>query len=386
MFYMILVSILVILILTRIVSIVLEELFPKKTKIDDKLIETKMRNKFKSLDITFGTKLYQQLRQQLNGRYEDFGTTLYANPPKNGINYRIKYIDTYCEEELTDNNKKLSTKPVMVLLHGTPGSVVDFEFFCSEFGQNYRLIIPQFPGFELTRSCGQFWHSNEERTQLIVTFLNKLSITEVDCLVCHSGGNPVALQMISGEFEGKLDVKSLVMITPPGFKWLSDKQLKNTRKMCQIVASLWRRWLYRFLLPDFVKIWLGVPQTLLKNCTREEFYTITLVGSNSGFESNIKRRYERLAEKRIPTLFVMADKDNLFPKWKFEKTLEFMSANREELFTYIGLNGETESESSAREWIQVLDFRFGGHFCFLKYSEVFHKYCQKFFETLDLKN
>jgi hypothetical protein len=224
----------------------------KTHRIGDQLLAKKY--KIKKIDINFGQQLYPKLK--VENRFQ-FLPNLFSKSPENGINYCVNYIDTKGDEEVFKKEveegvkqvfhkqevetitkeetkdfdrevKRVLNQKIIVLLHGIPGTVFDFEEFAEEFGEKYRLIIPQMPDFELSRKTEQFWHSNEERVDFLLTFLRALNIKEVDCLFCHSGGSVMALQIIS-ELHSQLVVKSLVMITSPGIKWLNSYQLKNSR-------------------------------------------------------------------------------------------------------------------------------------------------------------
>ncbi len=221
---LIIISLLLLLFLIRIYLIISQQ-NSKIHRIGDQLLAKKY--KVRKTDINFGSELYRKLK--VENRFK-FLPNLFSKSPENGINYCVNYIDTKGDEEVFNKEvEEVLNQKIIVLLHGSPGSVFDFEEFAEEFGEKYRLIIPQMPDFEFSRRTEQFWHSNEERVDLLLTFLRKLNIKEIDCLICHSGGNPMALQIISEELENQLVVKSLVMITSPGIKWLNSYQLKNSR-------------------------------------------------------------------------------------------------------------------------------------------------------------
>ncbi len=154
--------------------------------------------------------------------------------------------------------------------------------------------------------------------------------------------------------------------------------------MCRIASNFWKRYLFLIFWPDWLSILCGVPKTIIKNTSKDDWFLMTFVVSLSGFEINLKNRLEFLAQKQIPTLFVMGEKDGLFSKDKFFNTLEIIGGNREECFTNIDIDGEYESRAVTKDWIRVLNFRFGGHFCFKKCSKVFHKEFSLFFESLRL--
>jgi pimeloyl-ACP methyl ester carboxylesterase len=127
----------------------------------------------RKIDLRICGQLYKELKLKHK---------LYRNSPNDGHNVNIEYADTYCEDR---NN----SKPVIVGLHGVPGSHKDFSQLIKYFdSKNYRVIVPNFPGFELTRETQSYWHSAEEKAQLVRDLLTSIGVKEVDALVCHSGG------------------------------------------------------------------------------------------------------------------------------------------------------------------------------------------------------
>lgn len=103
----------------------------------------------------------------------------YPGLSKKEININVEYADT------DDTNSK---KRVILALHGAPGSHHDFSKLIEFFAPNYRLLAPNFPSVDLTRETRAYWHSAEEKTLFIRTFLSNLDVHTIDCLVCHSGG------------------------------------------------------------------------------------------------------------------------------------------------------------------------------------------------------
>ena len=45
------------------------------------------------------------------------------------------------------------------------------------FGHEYRLLVPQLPDFDFSRTSGHFWHSNEERAALVTAFAAALGVS-----------------------------------------------------------------------------------------------------------------------------------------------------------------------------------------------------------------
>ena len=64
----------------------------------------------------------------------------YAGAPKEGLTFNVEYVDT---KEFTNNDKA----PVVLALHGSPGSHKDFHPLINHLAsKGVRLIAPNFPG------------------------------------------------------------------------------------------------------------------------------------------------------------------------------------------------------------------------------------------------
>ena len=96
------------------------------------------------------------------------------------MNVSIEYADT-CPVVRSYTKK-------IVAIHGNPGTHQYLSGLIGYFLKkpNVRFISPNLPNFEITSQTMSFWHSNEERVQLIRDFLQAIGVNEIDCLLCHS--------------------------------------------------------------------------------------------------------------------------------------------------------------------------------------------------------
>ena len=107
---------------------------------------------------------------------------LYINSPIDGLRVGVKYVDTHCN----DGN---DSKPIILGMHGNMKNYEDFQHLIKYFNsKNYRVIIPDLRDFDISSDKQVFWHSAEERAQLVRDLLKAINVREVDALVCHSGG------------------------------------------------------------------------------------------------------------------------------------------------------------------------------------------------------
>lgn len=245
---------------------------------------------FQERSITFTTckDLYRKLKREPPPFA--FLPHLFQNCPEEGIEVQVEYIDTSPEDK---------TKPLLVALHGVPGSYMDFAKFAQYFTSSYRVVAPNFPDFSLTCAQEAFWHSNIERTHFVLDFLAALNISDIDCLVCHSAANTIASSLWSEPTS--LSIKSLVLITPPSPKWLNRYQLPYAQRLVRVGSSKMQRNLFKTLWPDFMSKYVGVPTTITENTDKDGMLWMTFAAVLSNFEC-LHERLEILKQKQIPTV------------------------------------------------------------------------------------
>lgn len=76
-------------------------------------------------------------------------------------------------------------------------------------------------------------------------------------------------------------------------------------------------------------------------------------------------------------LVIFGDRDGLLPRNKFGMILDILGVE-EKNFTIYDENDQLQQEGNFEDWIKVLNFKSGGHFCYLKYDEVFHRFVADF--------
>ena len=77
---------------------------------------------------------------------------------------------------------------------------------------------------------------------------------------------------------------------------------------------------------------------------------------------------ENLRSKQIPTFVVYGQKDAVIPNKDFQEFTRRLGADRKDLMVYSDSKG-SEKDSERENWIKVLSFKSGGHFCYAKYSQ-----------------
>ncbi|GIY74591.1 uncharacterized protein CEXT_146721 [Caerostris extrusa] len=66
----------------------------------------------------------------------------FSNVPNGDLEFKVKYIDINQNPVLKSRN----SVPVIVAIHGAPGSYRDFSGLVSHLQQKARIIVPNFPG------------------------------------------------------------------------------------------------------------------------------------------------------------------------------------------------------------------------------------------------
>ena len=141
--------------------------------------------------------------------------------------------------------------PVLVLLHGSPGSSADFDRFVqSEALANRRIIVPDLPGFGLSTSERNDY-SVRAHAEILSIFLNRLGFDEWDIAGFSMGGG-VALELAA---ESPKRVRSITMMSAIGVQELElfgDYQLNHLIHGAQLAALRVLPW----LVPHF-GTWTG---------------------------------------------------------------------------------------------------------------------------------
>ena len=83
--------------------------------------------------------------------------------------------------------------------------------------------------------------------------------------------------------------------------------------------------------------------------------------------SEYYQHLESLRLKQIPTLVVYGEKDKAIPKKDYQEFTRRLGADQRDLIIYSDPKGIVK-HSERENWIKVLSFKTGGHFCYAKYS------------------
>ncbi|KAG8190555.1 hypothetical protein JTE90_014035 [Oedothorax gibbosus] len=272
--------------------------------------------------------------------------------PKSDVHFTVKYVDTgYGTSD--------QSMPVVVSLHGSPGSYNDFAPVTSHlYNQGVRVIAPNFPGGNDVQPK-VFRHTPEEKSQYIRDFLKALRVPRVDLLLCHSSALFPGLQL-SLHNEG-VAVNSLCLLNPTA---LEIPRLLNP---VWLTYSLIR--LTEFPLGYKMTCLLGeklAKKPELKGGSFQEHLlsAVTLLNSDIP-KQNIP--FQTLLNQNFPILLAYSENDKLIAKKSSHKMAKMM-VDEEDIYTY-DKEGKLNRPGGLNPFRKVMAFQNGSHFLLRTYPE-----------------
>ncbi|GFS48991.1 uncharacterized protein NPIL_240181 [Nephila pilipes] len=290
--------------------------------------------------------------------------------PNGDLNFKVTYIDNYESSIL----KSKSSVPVVVAIHGAPGSYNDFYALASYLQHKARIIVPTFPDYSYYKP-GVFRFSAEEKAQLLKDFLTAISVSHVDALVAHSSGIYPALRLC---YDDNLTIKSLIMLNV-GTYTFDMKSTKHIRIMGKITAASEN--------PILLKILQILAPTLFKMIkipVRIDNIMDTLLTTSTMVYADIpqaKERFSQLSQKGIPVLYAFSNDDKLIGKEVSYELAYLLGASDADIYVYDknGIMMHTGRENSI---LKVMSFEAGSHYVFKKHADILHKSIEDFLDKL----
>uniref|UniRef100_T1KFT7 AB hydrolase-1 domain-containing protein n=2 Tax=Tetranychus urticae TaxID=32264 RepID=T1KFT7_TETUR len=310
----------------------------------------------------------------------------FHNVPRKGITTEVEYIDTRPDAG--------NTLPVVLCLHGAPGSHQDFTLLRSRLvSYPIRIICPNFPTYSLTKAK-KFGHYAEEKAEYILDFLKALQLTRVDMLISHSSSIYPSVIILESEYGSTL--KSLVFLNPCGHRRIQamkypllDKTsayfyqykffrffIKHFGKPVLIIASKFISLFYLYMLDDSIKstgIVINIPDRkssgitcLHKLCDSFQVFSL----SSIIFITILSKRLEQLkANKEIAKMLIFSENDKLIQKEIFYEMAKMLGIESDniEVYDHNGLQQKSSIDSGYPKGIALQD---GGHYAFLSHSKI----------------
>ncbi|KFM65897.1 hypothetical protein X975_20164, partial [Stegodyphus mimosarum] len=156
--------------------------------------------KEKQVQIAVCGQLYEKWRKERR----------YWSVPKGDVEFKVRYIDTGHQE------RSRNESPIVVALHGSPGSYKNFDAIISHlYRLGVRVISPIFPSLDIQNPT-RFRHTPEEKSEYVKGFLKALRVPSVDLLMCHSSGLFPGLLLCAEDKE--ISANSLCLLNPTTFE------------------------------------------------------------------------------------------------------------------------------------------------------------------------
>lgn len=251
---------------------------------------------------------------------------LYRNGTAAGVKVNMRYLDT-------DPDGK-SKSPTVLAIHGSPGSYRDFADLIIRLQfKGYRVIVPNLPDMKLTDQTLTFYHSTEEKSELLADFMQTIQVPSVDCAIVHSAG---VFPLMKLWHDRTFDIKSLMLINPSGHRTIRAMKpqwlINNLLRLNLIPPG---RWLYRrygHLIAQAAKVKVDASKEASDSAVLA-CLTIYMAGI-----TRLVKYYEALRERKTPTSFFYSDRDKLIDNDIFLEKLTLLGASEDNV--NVALQGE----------------------------------------------
>ncbi|XP_065283126.1 uncharacterized protein [Dermacentor albipictus] len=295
-------------------------------------------------------KLYQDWRKWKPG---------YQNAPPEGVEVELGYMHTGLDRPAAQREGC----PTVLLLHGAPGSYRDFTQlvpFLDSHG--VTVISPRWPDLRLSYRTGTFWHSAEEKTQLLTDFLKAINISKVDMLVAHSSAIYPTLNVMTRP--GMPHVKSVALLAPAG-----HQLVRAIRPL-----PLMRAFAVHYTNPRYQGFMRHLGIAIMK-------YTRSPIKPNiedaiMSLQTMIFSDYEeagdkikQVADSGIPLLIAFSENDRAINPQVIFNMVDLIGTRNQDLWLY-DANGKLVRKGSTSGQRKVMLFKKGGHYLFRRHPEV----------------
>ncbi|OQR70093.1 hypothetical protein BIW11_11856 [Tropilaelaps mercedesae] len=286
----------------------------------------------------------------------------------NGFTLEVPFIHTGLD-------RGRQSGPTVVALHGAPGTHRDFDMLTPAIDHcGANVVIPTFPDLRYSMKTQNFWHSLEEKTELLKSYLETLNIQEVDILLCHSSAMYSAIQVA---LNSDIKINSMVFFAPSGCRQLSQMS----------PMSLFKWYTRHFRKPWAQKPLLGLAVGIIAAYSKPSTDTIGTVGS---MITMVQSRYDdaefwcrQLRERGVPTLLLYGKRDKLIDIAISEEMAAFLGNPHKD--TYYVYSGKDDTEAiMAKQGVsdydlpEVVCFDQGSHFAFRKFPETYNYHVANF--------
>lgn len=295
----------------------------------------------------------------------------YKHVNEEGISVPLTYIHTGLDRQAAPG------EPVVFAVHGAPGTYREFDSLVPVLdGQGASVIVPTLPDLNFSMKTQSFWHSVEERTDLLKKFLKAINVREIDMMVAHSSSMYPMLRLALRDPEIK--IKSLVFIAPSGCRRIT--QLSPYWLMKSFDEWFRVPWLQEFLcgLAVYIVRVLGKPNNNQMKGTILSMITIR----NSKYDEAGPMVCE-LKRRGVPMLMLYGERDKLIDAAVSEEMAAMMGVQRAQIHVYNGRDDKTAvllQSGKPDGNCEVVCFKQGTHYAFKKYPNIFNDVILQFWK------
>lgn len=193
---------------------------------------------------------------------------------------------------------QVGSGPDILLLHGWGDSRRTYKLLAEELSKNYKVTMPDLPGFGGSEPPGEAWNLTDYAI-LLANFCSKLGVKPI-AVVGHSNGGALAIHAVA---TNKLETNKLVLLAASGvrdgatLKKLGIKAVAKTGK----VATFWLPRATRKKLQ--VKLYGTVGSDMLLTPHLKETFKLTV-------KQDVQKDASTIT---IPTLLIYGDSDKATP-------------------------------------------------------------------------
>lgn len=255
----------------------------------------------------------------------------------------------------TYNTNKRQT---LLLIHGFRGTHHGLAKIAENL-PDFRLIVPDLPGFGASDAFASKEHSVESYVEFIKEFIEKLELTK-PIIVGHSFGSIVASHFVAAHPNS---AEKLILINPIGAPALQGPRGAMTR------LAIMYYWLGRKLPATAAQSWLSAPpivkimsvtmaktkdkdvQRYIHNQHKQHFSTFanpTVVAES--FKASVSNDVSHVAHKlSLPTLLIAGSKDDITSVDKQHKLHETIPSSELHIIENVGhlIHYETPGEAAS---------------------------------------
>nr|XP_050022932.2 uncharacterized protein LOC126516884 isoform X1 [Dermacentor andersoni]XP_054919753.1 uncharacterized protein LOC126516884 isoform X1 [Dermacentor andersoni] len=311
-----------------------------------------LRYKERRIEIATCGDLYKKWRAE--------GRRGYQGAPDTGARVPVVYIHTGLDRiERGDRTER----PLCLLLTGAPGQYQGYSYNIPFLDQNgVDVLCFNWPDFAFSLETGYWWHSCDEKTSLLVDFLKKLHIKNIDMLVSHSSGSTPAVQLVAEETE--INVKSLALLMP-----VATRYFRGSRNPLLFNAVV--RWAMKSRRGAcIVKPFFQAVTSLSKHPTRGRAHDVFFAyHSCIGYEEHrVEKQLATIRHRSMPTLVVFSNNDKVLSDEDNRTLLRRLGSDPERTWLY-GSGGHLLRRGGS-DIVKAIELKDGSHYGFVRYPDI----------------